>query len=211
MPCISRGGPKFAKVGNTERYFDDNRKLHFRLNPNTWTYEIVQNVPHPDYQTRFKEHDIALVKVKTPITFNDFVTPICLPQEDHTAGNLVAIGYGLTGPFEEVSESLLKVNLDYFTLEECEETYSGNKITKRGGIQLDRMICAAGKNTSGDTCSGDSGGPLQVSHPTISCMFTQVGITSFGSSFCGIAGVPAVYTKVFFYVTWIESVVWPYE
>jgi secreted trypsin-like serine protease len=54
---------------------------------------------------------------------------------------------------------------------------------------------------------GDSGGPLQVKNKRISCMYTIIGVTSFGSQ-CGI-GDPGVYTRVSKYVPWIESVVWP--
>ena len=39
------------------------------------------------------------------------------------------------------------------------------------------------------------------------CMYDVIGITSFGAS-CGYA-VPAIYTRVYKYVPWIESIVWP--
>lgn len=54
---------------------------------------------------------------------------------------------------------------------------------------------------------GDSGGPLQVANNKHSCMYTIVGITSFGV-LCG-SGYPGIYTRVFSYIDWIESVVWP--
>ena len=40
-------------------------------------------------------HDIALVKLQTNITLNDFVQPICLPKYDYTySGSYVATGWG---------------------------------------------------------------------------------------------------------------------
>ena len=40
-------------------------------------------------------HDIALVKLKTNITFNDYVQPIRLPKHySKYSGNYVATGWG---------------------------------------------------------------------------------------------------------------------
>lgn len=55
---------------------------------------------------------------------------------------------------------------------------------------------------------GDSGGPAQIYHSSVSCMYTIVGVTSFGKV-CGTEGVPGVYTRVYSYLDWIENIVWP--
>lgn len=55
---------------------------------------------------------------------------------------------------------------------------------------------------------GDSGGPLQTVHNKHSCMYTVVGITSFGYEICG-SEYPGIYTRVHSYINWIESIVWP--
>lgn len=44
---------------------------------------------------------------------------------------------------------------------------------------------------------------------SVYCMYTIVGVTSFGSVYCGSIGIPAIYTKVFHYLDWIEASVWP--
>lgn len=54
----------------------------------------------------------------------------------------------------------------------------------------------------------DSGGPIQVSTATNICLYHIVGITSFGSPFCGQRNSPGVYTRVSSYLDWIESKVW---
>lgn len=72
------------------------------------------------------------------------------------------------------------------------------------------MICA-GDSHGGwnkDTCQGDSGGPLQISHPKNICLFQVLGITSFGQG-CGVINTPGVYTRVSYYLNWIEDIVWP--
>ena len=54
-----------------------------------------------------------------------------------------------------------------------------------------------------DSCSGDSGGPAVMKIGPDGPWY-QVGITSFGTSRCGV-GDPGVYTKVAAYLPWIEK------
>ncbi|PZC70595.1 hypothetical protein B5X24_HaOG215530, partial [Helicoverpa armigera] len=56
--------------------------------------------------------------------------------------------------------------------------------------------------------TGDSGGPLQSSAHLSDCLFTILGVTSYGRA-CGFAGGSGMYTRVSHYVPWIESIVWP--
>lgn len=70
------------------------------------------------------------------------------------------------------------------------------------------QICAIDPNattTRADSCTGDSGGPLQI-FPPDSKVATVVGVVSFGIG-CG-SQLPGVYTKVAYYIKWIESHVW---
>lgn len=59
---------------------------------------------------------------------------------------------------------------------------------------------------------GDSGGPLLIFSTQTECsrvpMYTQIGITSVGDQECGKAGTPAVYTRVSYFIPWIEKIVW---
>lgn len=52
-----------------------------------------------------------------------------------------------------------------------------------------------------------SGGPIQIAHQDAPCVYDIIGLTSFGAGVCGKA--PAIYTKVSFYLDWIEKIVWP--
>lgn len=51
---------------------------------------------------------------------------------------------------------------------------------------------------------GDSGSGLQYSADEV---FYLYGVTSFGVG-CG-SSIPAVYTRVSEYISWIEDIVWP--
>jgi secreted trypsin-like serine protease len=167
--------------------------LDFHAGPNQWTFNIVERIPHPNYVKKYADNDIALFKLGNSITFNEYMIPICLPEEStFTTKKAIASGFGSTGFGEEVSQSLMKVTIDYFSRESCAEIFSSNPKLKNREVDWDRMICAGSSNTSGDTCAGDSGGPLQIFHPNVSCMYTQVGITSFGLAHCGSEGIPGI-------------------
>ncbi|XP_053681529.1 serine protease persephone-like [Sabethes cyaneus] len=169
--------------------------------------------PHPKYRGNKKYHDIALIEVTNPFVYNNFINPVCL----HTATDdlpvtqtLIASGWGETED-EVRSDKLLKVNLTTEPLEQCDKEYRRQFGTMLGlfpeGI-TQMQYCAIGALVNstgerGDTCRGDSGGPLHYADEE---RFYLVGITSFAM---GCGGQAAVYTRVAAYLDWIESIVWP--
>lgn len=170
-------------------------------------YNIARIIKHPDYKPPQKYNDIALLETTTTILLDRFAVPACLHFGNEIRdSSVVALGWGTTKHRGDVSNILQKVKLTKYTKEECDENYSENRNLKQG--ILDSQICYGDKFESKDTCQGDSGGPIQIKNADIHCMYTIVGVTSFGSG-CGYIGVPGVYTKVADYIDWIESVVWP--
>lgn len=85
------------------------------------------------------------------------------------------------------------------TNDECNDVYkqAQKSITNK-------QMCAGGKNGK-DSCGGDSGGPLMVKMQisTYDIRTFQQGIVSYGPRFCGIQGLPGVYTRVAYYMDWI--------
>ena len=51
---------------------------------------------------------------------------------------------------------------------------------------------------------GDSGGPAIDYHNNTAYL---AGIVSFGPKSCGQAAIPSVYTRISYYIDWIEKVV----
>lgn len=71
------------------------------------------------------------------------------------------------------------------------------------------QYCAYDPEGRKDSCQGDSGGPMQMfpdGDPSNTA--TVVGIISFG---IGCGKLPAIYTRVAFYLNWIESIIWPHQ
>jgi len=70
-------------------------------------------------------------------------------------------------------------------------------------IDVERNICAEGKDRRADSCQGDSGGPLVAK---VQGKFVQVGVVSWGHS-CADGVFPGVYTKVSSYKDWINDTI----
>ncbi|GBP89657.1 Serine protease snake [Eumeta japonica] len=137
-----------------------------------------------------------------------FAMPACLPVGDtYNDSSAVAIGFGAAGFHEEASDSMQKVSLNKFSTEDCSKRYPPTRHTDKG-FQESSQMCYGHKTKARDTCQGDSGGPLQIANEHVHCMYTIVGIISYGLP-CGIVGVPGIYTRVANYVPWIETTVWP--
>ncbi|XP_023312565.1 serine protease snake-like [Anoplophora glabripennis] len=172
---------------------------------------VSKLIPHPEYTNDLIYHDIGLLKLSTHVYLNDHVRPACLNLEkDIQMYQPIITGWGDTYLNSvERQDHLLKAYLEYFDVKKCDHLYkkyikkSFSKIKK--GVMSKSMICAGSSTAIKDTCSGDSGGPLQVSEGGA---YFIVGITSFGKP-CGLSkNSPGIYTKVSSYLQWIEDQVW---
>eukprot|EP00088_Acartia_fossae_P044349 TRINITY_DN4702_c0_g1_i5.p1 TRINITY_DN4702_c0_g1~~TRINITY_DN4702_c0_g1_i5.p1 ORF type:complete len:449 (-),score=40.10 TRINITY_DN4702_c0_g1_i5:66-1412(-) len=175
-------------------------------------------------------NDIALVKLRFAITYNEMVKPVCLPlgateefdllrmRENNYNNGIVgirahAIGWGFTNNTRQKSEtreSIVATNvkqvvdLPILSKRKCNEFYEN--------VSFDEKLCA-GAEEGKDSCNGDSGGPLVINKfsPVSKNLlindedssWIQVGVVSFGNRNCG-SGSPGVYTRVSEYIPWIK-------
>ncbi|XP_045121094.1 transmembrane protease serine 9-like [Portunus trituberculatus] len=174
--------------------------------------EVEFKEVHPDYPRLYNYHDIAVVRLKTPVKFTRRVLPACLPldpTEDHQNKRLTVVGWGYTSSgMQEMSSTLQKVEIPVVDLLTC-STQVANPYSIPMGITKD-MLCAG--ELGKDSCQGDSGGPLMEQVPVggASCEHTVVGVVSFGvglkHSRCGRLGV---YARVSSYLDWITGIIAP--
>ncbi|RZF45613.1 hypothetical protein LSTR_LSTR010564 [Laodelphax striatellus] len=172
-------------------------------------FRIVARFNHPQYKPEVNYNDIALYRLDRKVVFNDYIRPICLQTDDLEEDTQKAqvAGWGRIGFVERTSSKLLKVGVDLLNVSDCSKTASNDQLPR--GIDADSMICAGAVSGGRDTCQGDSGGPLYSLEETSGChLKTQYGVTSFGYQ-CGLEGYPGIYSKVFYHLDWIESLVWP--
>jgi len=165
-------------------------------------YRLRSMILHPGFVPSNWSHDIALIKLVSPVLHLD---PICLPERSQRYfDSLVVAGWGRTSSNSDpIKPSRLhQVSLPQVDQYFCEGTWAENYVGPE-------QMCAgsAGK----DTCIYDSGSPLMSfphgyrrssSSPSIASL---AGITSFGSKRCGDPEKPGVYTRVASYLDWIHA------
>ncbi|XP_075987369.1 mast cell protease 3-like [Anticarsia gemmatalis] len=170
-------------------------------------HNIKRIIIHPEYKSPTKYHDIALLETTTEIKFGPDLLPACLDIAVLPKPYADASGWGTLGHKKMVADNLQVVYLEEFTEERCSEIYQPHRHLKQG-YDHEKQMCYGSASQIVDTCEGDSGGPLQTNQ--FKCLYTVVGVTSYGKD-CGELGVAGMYTRVSYYVPWIESVVWPGE
>lgn len=155
---------------------------------------MEERVRHPSYVLNKYIHDIALVKSSKPINFTEVIATAQLPKQAISDGvNVTIAGWGYDGDGCR-SDKLLYFTASIVANEECK------KIHMPHGLPVgDKDICAFSGVGQG-CCYGDSGGPLVDSETK-----ALYGVVSRGK-LCAL-GFPDVYTSVYHYLDWIESVI----
>lgn len=138
---------------------------------------------HPQYDSKYLNNDIAILKLDSPFTLNNFVNIICLPDANWDLQNtqMTVIGWGSVdgGNTPRSSSPILKeANVSQYN-------------------SADQIFGAGTPNAV--SCFGDSGGPIVIN---VENKFYVVGLTSFGSEVCKS---PAYYTRVGYYLSWINE------
>ncbi|CAH0697303.1 unnamed protein product [Spodoptera exigua] len=172
---------------------------------------IEKTIPHPQYSPieTARWNDIGLIRLKEIAPYTDFIRPICLPTKDITIStnrnnffSMIVVGWGATEN-KQFSDVKLEVEVPFVPLEECQTAYDTG--INRSRVLWKGQLCAGGKNGT-DSCKGDSGGPLMYENNKF---FELVGVVSFGKNPCGTQGAPGVYSNIYEYKDWINSVIVP--
>ncbi|KAK5607213.1 hypothetical protein CRENBAI_004599 [Crenichthys baileyi] len=114
---------------------------------------------HPDYDPRTNNNDICLLKLSAPVSFTNYIRPICLASEDSTIHDGLTswvTGFGVTDNLS-TSNTLQEVNVPIVGNNRCACYNQPSQINKN-------MICAGYSDGGKDSCQGDSGGPLTKWH-----------------------------------------------
>lgn len=142
-------------------------------------------------------HDIALLKLATPVELSINRRPICLGPKAfietitrESRGSLVS-GWGQINFQGPQASKLQKVQVPYVDRTECKRS-SRDHITRF-------MFCAGFQTEKKDSCQGDSGGPHATSYKNT---WFLTGIVSWGEE-CAKHGKYGIYTRVSLYYPWI--------
>uniref|UniRef100_A0A3B3W1C6 chymotrypsin n=1 Tax=Poecilia latipinna TaxID=48699 RepID=A0A3B3W1C6_9TELE len=99
-------------------------------NPNKVTRTVAQVIRHPSFSISTLDNDIALIKLSSAVSFNNYISPVCLAAADSTfysGVNSWVTGWGNIG----------SGGRSHYRTELLCSTYGGK-----------------------DSCQGDSGGPM---------------------------------------------------
>ncbi|XP_032363599.1 transmembrane protease serine 9, partial [Etheostoma spectabile] len=168
-------------------------------NPNGVSRTVTTVIKHPNYNLNTNDNDICLLQLSSPVTFNDFIVPVCLAAPGSTFFSGVSswvTGWGNIGSGVSLPPpgNLMEVNLPIVGNRECNCNYGVGRITNN-------MICAGFRAGGKDSCQGDSGSPLVSKQGS---RWILEGIVSFGNG-CAQPNFPGVNTRVSQYQTWINS------
>lgn len=178
------------------------------------TYYLESITCHEEYRVSSRQiiYDLCLLKTTEDIEFNEYVWPICLPDDlpppnDGTYDrNCTVAGWGDTR-FTGDEKILNEVDVPVLTYDTCVEWYEAENIL----IDTEQHVCAGYEQGGLDACQGDSGGPFvcrrDITHlpgGQHTALKVLTGIVSFGVG-CAQEKNPGVYTNVNYFLSYIFS------
>nr|XP_016850807.1 PREDICTED: complement C1s subcomponent isoform X3 [Anolis carolinensis] len=161
-----------------------------------------------EHRTNF-DNDIALLRLKKPMTLGPTISPVCLPgtssDYDPQTGTLGFVaGWGRT-EIKRTSMKLKAVKIPVKKMDVCRRVKPDPPADMLTYIFTDNMICAGDGRQ--DSCQGDSGGAYVIQDPHNETRYYVAGLVSWGLK-CGTYGL---YTKVANYVDWIVEIMNQYK
>ncbi|XP_036313136.1 coagulation factor X [Pipistrellus kuhlii] len=187
--CLHQAKHFKVRVGDRNTEIEDGNEM---------VHEVEMIIKHNKFDQKTYNCDIAVLKLKTPISFRMNVAPACLPEKDWAESTLMTQKSGIVSGFGRIHEkgrtsvTLKMLEVPYVDRNTCKLS-TGFSITSN-------MFCAGYDSKLEDACQGDSGGP----HVTqFKDTYFVTGIISWGEG-CARKGKFGVYTKVTNFLKWIE-------
>ncbi len=192
--------------------------------PTQKTFLVKEIIQHPNFNSKTRDYDYGIIKLYNPVSFNGYMSPVCLPDKDTKLDDniktyLTGWGYNPTR-----SSKLQEIDYQSMSNTECAEKtdrivyhYWGEMIASIQGKYDDyidkaltsRMTCVGAGQHKG-ACQGDKGSPSVVKmNDWISLdYYLQTGVLSKGSIVCNEQGcncTMGIAAKVKTEINWIEK------
>ncbi|XP_067122859.1 uncharacterized protein [Centruroides vittatus] len=162
-------------------------------------------IHHPHSSTHrspiIRDYDVALIKLEEPLLLNNYVTAICLPEEEVKPGITCFTGSFGSRKINELPPdppSLSHLAVVVYNRDDCNQVNHYNDSIKA------TMICAT---TTGESslCNNDGGAPLMCLSTTKN--WHVAGILSYQHN-CGIYyKQPAVFSNIFEMKSFIQTII----
>ncbi|XP_034113798.1 putative serine protease 42 [Drosophila albomicans] len=171
--------------------------------------QVSTLIIHQEYTPdNFTDADIALLRMSSPVSFGDFIKPICLWNENYRlqleSGHVSYVaGWGADELGNANTRIAKMTDTDIVTESECIRGLKSPESTSR---VTDRTICASNKQGAGP-CSGDSGGGLMLQEHDV---WLLRGVISAGQRLANRCDLtqPVIYTDLARHITWLRQNIW---
>ncbi|KGL83772.1 Coagulation factor X, partial [Tinamus guttatus] len=160
-------------------------------------HRVEKRIIHDAFDFQTFDSDIALIKLKEPIKFSEYVIPACLPEEDFATEVLMRQPSGIISGFGSIvfrgplARRMKVFQIPYVDMDTC-----------KPAINLtvtENMFCAGYSKDGRDACLGDGGGPHVTQY---NGTYFVTGIISWGEG-CGTPGKYGIYTNLSKFLPWI--------
>ncbi|XP_072453613.1 prostasin isoform X1 [Notamacropus eugenii] len=174
-------------------------------NPDAEVKTVAKVFTHPNYVEEGSQGDIALLQLKSPVTFSRYIRPVCLPAANVSFPNglhCTVTGWGnihssVSLPSPKILQQL---EVPLISRETCNCLYNIKPDPEEPHVIQPDMVCAGFVQGGKDACQGDSGGPLSC---PVEGRWFLAGVVSWGDA-CGAPNRPGVYTLTANYASWIH-------
>jgi len=164
------------------------------------TVQASQVISHPGFNFRTFQSDVALIRLRTPLVFNQAVSPICLPSRPQNAGAQCYIsGWGRNSRRARgMHHTLQQARMPIVSQHVC--SYHMRRVAS---IPITGTnLCSGHGDTRLSGCQGDSGGPFVCNNGQ---RWELHGAVSWGSSDCSSKpNEYTVYANIYNLKSWIS-------
>lgn len=193
-----------AQITNAYLRVAFNRDDKILANP--WQTQFMKRTSqiyvHPDYnktEDGFLINDIALLRLKTPLKFNETINRVVLPGPDYDLdynSEACVAGFGWTRANDATNRHLYAICAPIMSTESCSR-YSNKR------NYMDPFICIHRPNFKFTaTCKGDSGSGL--TKKLDNGEFLLLGILSISTA-CDKGGSPEFFARIAYFDNWIKT------
>lgn len=163
-------------------------------------HRAAQVIVHPGFSMRHMKNDVALIRLSSPIQFNQAVQPICLPrQAARTGQNCYITGWGRSSRnARQMHHTLQQASMPVVDQRTC--AYYMRRVAPLPVGP--HSICSGYGRARISGCQGDSGGPFVCNNGR---NWELHGAVSWGSRDCSSRpNQYSVYANIYYLKSWIS-------